>query len=98
MSKNILNLSVLQSKVNEVQLEALLETVDRLHSAAAQGDLQSATELSPELVAGWLEDIMFTAQEAINEIHRSASQADAVEDISPTQRRTVVTPRLYRKA
>ncbi len=76
MNTKTLRLDVIQSKISEAQLESLLKTLDRLHEAAANQDLASETNLDPETLVGWLEDIIFTAQEAIEEVQQHVTEQD----------------------
>ncbi len=46
----------------------LFARFDRLHDVAGDGRLAQATPLRPSEVIGWLEDIIFTAEETIREI------------------------------
>ncbi len=46
----------------------LFARFDRLHDVASGGQLTGATPLRPSEVIGWLEDIIFTAEETIREI------------------------------
>lgn len=78
MNTKTLSLEVIQSKIGEVQLETLLMTLDRIHEAAANQNLAGTTNLDTETLVGWLEDIIFTAQEAIKEVQQDAT-ADDIE-------------------
>ncbi|NLX11857.1 MAG: hypothetical protein GXY36_19595 [Chloroflexi bacterium] len=55
--------------------EALFEAVDRLHDAASHGRLTCASPLEPEDMVGWLQDIIYTAQETISEIQANSLDA-----------------------
>lgn len=79
MQKKIITIELLQKQVTEVHLEALLDTLDRLHEAASTGSLSEVSPMTPEQMVGWLEDIVFTAQEAITELCREASLADTAD-------------------
>lgn len=78
MNIKTLSLEVIQSKIGEVQLESLLKTLDRLHEAAANQNLAAETTLDAEALVGWLEDIVFTAQEAIKEVQQDV-QPDTLD-------------------
>ncbi len=57
----------------------LFARFDRLHEVASGGQLAQATPLRPSEVIGWLEDIIFTAEETVREIdaHTGLVQAFA---------------------
>jgi ABC-type phosphate transport system ATPase subunit len=59
-------------KITELHLETLLDTLDRLHDAAYQDRIADEVDLSHEDIIGWLEDIIYTAQETITEINQQA--------------------------
>ena len=48
--------------------EHLFNRLDLLHDLASEGRLVEATPLNASEVVGWLEDIIFTAEETIREI------------------------------
>ncbi len=48
--------------------ERLFKQLDLLHDLASEGRLVEATPLRASDVIGWLEDIIFTAEETIREI------------------------------
>ncbi len=54
--------------VNDSRLATAFETLDELHSAAADGRLHLLTTMTPRELLGWLRDLMYTAQETIEEI------------------------------
>ncbi len=54
--------------LSEDAFASLFARFDRLHDLASQGQLAQATPLRPSEVIGWLEDIIFTAEETIREI------------------------------
>jgi len=53
---------------DEVWFEQVFTALDRLHDAASAGCSTSSLPVTPELMVGWLEDIIYTAQETIREI------------------------------
>lgn len=64
----------------------LLAAFDLLHDFASDGHLVEATDLRPTEVIGWLEDILFTIEEAIREI-----------DMHEAHRTRVVVPTLHKE-
>ncbi|MBI4789416.1 MAG: hypothetical protein HY782_20495 [Chloroflexi bacterium] len=70
----------------EEGFEHLLARLDLLHDLASEGRLVEATPLRASDVVGWLEDIIFTAEETIREIdaHTPAFHAfvDQTQSIS----------------
>lgn len=91
MNTKTLSLEVVQSKIGEVQLESILKTLDRIHEAAANQQLSEATSLDAEALVGWLEDIIFTAQEAITEVRQEATRNNI--EIENTSNPTVLVYR-----
>ena len=47
---------------------SMFAKLDCLHDLASEGQLSEATSLSASEVIGWLEDLIFTAEETIREI------------------------------
>lgn len=68
MNRNTIALEIFQSKIGDVHLETVLTTLDRLHDASAQGTVEAETNLESKQLIGWLEDIIFTAQETLKEL------------------------------
>jgi hypothetical protein len=69
--------SNLQVLYNDARLMALFQALDELHSAASDGELPAFTPLPETEIVGWLQDLVFTAQETIAEIesaHKPARQ------------------------
>lgn len=64
----------------EAHFEAMLQLVDRLHDAAAVGKLETATPLDARTVIGWLDDIIFTAEETIRELQAMSSQQEPADE------------------
>jgi hypothetical protein len=59
------NLNVLY---NENHLADLFDALDELHSAVTEGQLPKVTSLNKRELLAWLRDIIYTAQETIEEI------------------------------
>jgi hypothetical protein len=66
----------------DAKLDYLFAVLDELHTAASDNLLHQVTPLSEQELVGWLQDLIYTAQETIAEIER------------PHERPTVVKPRL----
>lgn len=54
--------------LNDARLAAAFEALDDLHDAAAEGALHTVTSLNKGELLGWLRDLVYTAQETIEEI------------------------------
>ena len=59
---------MLTEQLTEAHFEALLQVMDRLHDAAAVGELDSMTPMDARELMGWLDDIIFTAEEVVREL------------------------------
>jgi len=59
---------MLTEQLTEAHFEALLQVMDRLHDAAAVGELENMTAMDAREVQGWLDDIIFTAEEVVREL------------------------------
>ena len=57
---------------NDAGFENTFKKLDLLHDLASEGRLAEATSLRASDVIGWLEDIIFTAEETIREIDARA--------------------------
>jgi len=68
MDTKILSLKILQNRLTACHLETVLATLDRIHEATATDTLDAVSNLSAEEVVGWLEDIIYTAQETLKEM------------------------------
>lgn len=68
MSRQFHTQTLSQARYDEVWFEALFLVVDQLHDAASAGTLNTSTLLTPADMIGWLEDIIYTAQETITEL------------------------------
>lgn len=69
MNTKLLSLKVISAQIGEIQLESILQTLDRLHDAASEHELETVCSSDATTIKGWLEDIIFTAQEIISELH-----------------------------
>ena len=74
-----LNIAEYQKRqITDLHLETVLETLDRLHTAATENRVADETTLTTEDLIGWLEDIIYTAHETINEINHNAASTNEV--------------------
>jgi hypothetical protein len=55
---------------NDARLAGLSQYLDELHSAASDGQLQTVTPLSDAELVGWLQEMIYTAAETIEEIQQ----------------------------
>ncbi len=53
---------------NDTRLAGLFQSLDELHSAASEGRLQNVTPLTNAELIGWLQELMYVAEETIAEI------------------------------
>jgi hypothetical protein len=60
----------------EARLARLWEALDEIHSAASEGALRSITPLTNAEVVGWLNELIYTAQEAIEEIESHSADPE----------------------
>ncbi|NJL92960.1 MAG: hypothetical protein HC915_04180 [Anaerolineae bacterium] len=60
--------NILTEKYTEAHLDALLQMIDRLHDAAVVGAVNNVATLDTRDLIGWLDDIIFTAEETIREL------------------------------
>ena len=65
MQTEITNMNILY---NDEHLNDLLETLDNLHSAASEGQLELMTAMSKHELIAMLREFVYTAQETIREI------------------------------
>ena len=61
---------------NDARLGNLLDTLDELHTAASEGNLQQITTVSDAELVGWLYEVMYTAQEIMSEIDNHHEQRE----------------------
>lgn len=76
MEMEELLLARLQHDYTDVGFEAIFVRLDLLHDLVSAGRLTAATELPPDQVRGWLEEIIFTAREIIHEMDRGGDDHD----------------------
>lgn len=59
---------LLVEKYTDAHFEALLQIMDQLHDAATVNNLSAISPLTAREVIGWLDDIIYTAEETIREL------------------------------
>jgi hypothetical protein len=57
-------------------MEALFLRLDRLHDLVVAGQLGNISALSRAELQGWLEELIYTARETIQELHAAPPIAD----------------------
>ncbi len=58
--------------LSDARLAALFEVFDDLHTAASEGQLAAMTTLNNRELVGWLQELVYTAQETITEIEKTS--------------------------
>ncbi len=94
MNKKTLPLQIVKSQVSELTLESVLQTLDRLHDAVVADNLETTCTLDRDTVIGWLEDIIYTAQETIGELQ--CDESHPAENVTEIVQTPVI--RLYRQS
>jgi gluconate kinase len=56
---------------NASRLAGLFQSLDELHTAASEGRLQHVTPLTDTELIGWLQELIYTAEETILEIQEN---------------------------
>jgi hypothetical protein len=59
---------LLRAPYDAAWFEMVFQAIDRLHDAVSAGGPATVSILAPAEMVGWLEDILYTAQEALAEI------------------------------
>jgi hypothetical protein len=67
---------LLMEHCTEAHFEALLQMIDRLHDAAAADCLETVSPMDPREILGWLDDIIYTAEETMREIQAGLTVTD----------------------
>ena len=70
----------LQLLYNTARLSDVLVALDELHSAASDGNVRAVTPLSNAELISWLYEVIYTAQETMNEIE--SKNADAAVELT----------------
>jgi hypothetical protein len=70
----------LQLLYNTARLSDVLVALDELHSAASDGNVRAVTPLSNAELTSWLYEVIYTAQETMNEIE--SKNADAAVELT----------------
>lgn len=66
----------LQLLYNDARLGTLLDALDELHTAASEGHLSEITTLKDAELMGWLYELVYTAQQTMEEIERHHEQCE----------------------
>jgi hypothetical protein len=69
---------------NGDRLDEVLEILDDLHTAASENTLNSYTTLSKHELVAMLREMIYTAEEAINEIESKQNKRAASLEATPT--------------
>ncbi|MBZ0308107.1 MAG: hypothetical protein K8I82_18720 [Anaerolineae bacterium] len=67
----------LTEQYTEAHFEALLQLMDKLHDAATVNNVAAVSPLTPREIIGWLDDIIFTAEETIRELQANTHTVPA---------------------
>ena len=74
MSRNTVpQLHILQHPASS-QHEMVLELLDQVHTAVSDRDLAVVTSMSKQELVRYLQDVIYTAQETIDELHRQQDE------------------------
>ncbi len=65
---------LLVEKYTEAHFETLLQMMDQLHDAATVNNLSAISMLTAREMIGWLDDIIYTAEETIRELETNLNQ------------------------
>ncbi len=65
---------IMTDQLTEAHFEALLAIMDRLHDAAAVDQLAHVSTMDAQQILGWLDDIIFTAEETMRELQARQAQ------------------------
>jgi len=70
------DIRILQALFTDMRFESLFNAIDRLHEV---------TNLSTDEVVGWLRDIVYTANETINELENPVATLVSWENLAETR-------------
>jgi hypothetical protein len=62
-------------------LAMVFEAIDDLHDAASEGQITRLTALDKQELVGWLQELIFTAQETITELEARAAHSARQEPV-----------------
>ena len=68
------NVQLLTLLNQDARIRDLYDVLDTLHSAASDGALPAVTSMSTAELVDWLREIIYTAQETIAEVERTADR------------------------
>jgi hypothetical protein len=63
-----LDFTLLQVLYTDARFDAMVRALDKLHDAASEGRVSHVSDLPRHELIGWLEEIVYTAQETIREL------------------------------
>ncbi|MDZ4764844.1 MAG: hypothetical protein SGI73_09855 [Chloroflexota bacterium] len=63
-------IALVQREQIDAQVDQALETLDTLHTAASENALGALTEMSVQALNGWLDEVIFVAQQTKVELAR----------------------------
>lgn len=72
--------NMLNEQYTEETFETLLRLMDTLHDAAAVGEMGKISPLEAREVIGWLDDIIYTAEETIRELQHQLTVNEGFSD------------------
>jgi len=78
MSHNRNDFTPVISPCGVEHLESMLDTLDELHTAASEGNAGDFTDLNTRELIGVLREMMFLAQETIEELQKAGTQKKPV--------------------
>lgn len=68
----LLNTAILPGNVE--RLNEVLDVLDELHEAVSEGNMTSFTDVNAGELENWLRDLVYTAQETLQEIQKTKMQ------------------------
>jgi hypothetical protein len=71
----------LQLLYNDARLQSLFGALDELHSAASDGGLHTLTTLNQAELVGWLHELVYTAEQTIDEIEKHSTEASGLSRV-----------------
>jgi hypothetical protein len=61
---------------NDNRLASLFQSLDELHTAASEGNLDTITPLANAELMSWLQELIYTAEETLVEINNHETRPD----------------------
>jgi hypothetical protein len=69
-----------RANFDETWFETVFAALDRLHDEVSAGDLRAISSMPAAAIVGWLEDVIYTAQETIVELRTTQAEIDDVTE------------------